>query len=62
MILIERSLRHGRHHILYRVHSNAAGGLSSSFTFTELISVDGYEERQVTEAYTSLSLAAVPQT
>ncbi len=48
--------------IIFRVHSDAASGLSSSSTFTELISVDGYEERQVTEANTSLSLAAVPQT
>lgn len=39
-----------------------AGGLSSSSTFTELISVDGYERRQVIEANASLSLAAVPQT
>lgn len=37
------------------MHSYAAGGLSSSSTFAELISVDGYEERQVTEANTSLT-------
>lgn len=48
--------------IIFRVHSNVASGLSSSSAFTELISVDGYEERQVTEANTSLSLEAVPQT
>lgn len=35
---------------LYRVCLIAVGGLSSSCTFAELISADGYMERQVTEA------------
>lgn len=48
--------------IIFRMHSNAASGLSSSSTFTELISVDGYEERQAIEANTSLSTAAELQT
>lgn len=48
--------------IIFRVHSNVASGLSSSSTFTELITVDGYEERQVIEASTSLLLETVPQT
>lgn len=48
--------------IIFTMHSNVASGLSSSSTFTELISVDGYEERQVTEANASLSTAAKLQT
>lgn len=39
--------------MVYRVCVIAVGGLSSSCTFAELISVDGYTARQVAEACTS---------
>ena len=48
--------------IIFRMHSNVASTLSSCSSLTELISTDGYEDRQVTEANAFLLLAAKPQT
>lgn len=44
--------------ITFRVHFNVPTGLSCGSTFAVLISVDGYEERQATEAHTSLAIGS----